>query len=83
MGRTFRFVAAVPSYQARRGPRADAWRNAVAPLALCQRISPVNRLTTAARWTRRLWCLAGVPKNQTIGQFLTETDPFAGGATNL
>ena len=76
IGRTFRFVAAVPSYQARRGPRADAWRNAVAPLAFCQRMRPVNRLTVAARWTCRLWCLDGVPKNKTIGQFLTKAVPL-------
>ena len=52
IGRTFRFVAAAPSHQARRGPRAAAWRNAVAPVALRQIARRVNRLTVAAGKSR-------------------------------
>ncbi len=43
--RTFRFVAAALPDQARRGPRAAAWRNAVAPHMLGQIARRVNRLT--------------------------------------
>jgi hypothetical protein len=53
IGWTFRFVAAAPSYQARRGPRAGRGRNAVAPFAVGQISWPVNRLTVVAGKSRR------------------------------
>ena len=72
-GRTFRFVAAAPSYQARRGPRAGRGRNAVAPFAPCRIARRVNRLTVVAGKSRRnagVW--RRLPKNSTTDRVSDE-----------